>query len=231
MSEGHPGVLDKTKNISVDKEKDSTVPARRSSTLNLSRRLTEPSIEVFQNFPARIRETARNLMNKQNSGPETTKSDNQMHMEKVMDSEASNGTSTRKQKYSAADTVGKDYLLELKPKKTLSSKNIKDVDAIDQLNFINEARPVTLTKATPTPDLTIYEGDFKYSINMERKRQQLITEMMNTEKTYVEFLRTVIMLFITPLRKSIATDSPLLSKDQLQTVFQNIEEIHDLHGV
>ena len=56
--------------------------------------------------------------------------------------------------------------------------------------------------------------------------------MLDTEKTYLEFLQTIIVLFVTPLKRSIENDKPpIISKEDFQSIFQNIEDIQKLNAV
>ena len=56
--------------------------------------------------------------------------------------------------------------------------------------------------------------------------------MLETEVSYLEFINVVVTLFVTPLRRSLENDKPpILSKEDFQAVFQNIEEIQILNTV
>ena len=56
--------------------------------------------------------------------------------------------------------------------------------------------------------------------------------MFDTEKTYLEFIQTIIILFLNPVIKSYSKDQiPLLDLDEIQLVFQNIVEIQEIHSV
>ena len=57
--------------------------------------------------------------------------------------------------------------------------------------------------------------------------------MFDTEKTYLEFIQTIVILFLNPVMKSIQKDKQPLLKDlqDIQLVFQNIVEIQEIHSV
>ena len=117
------------------------------------------------------------------------------------------------------DNIGEEYLLEIKPEESLI-KTRKD-------------SPKPSAVASKESSDSGYDEGFKIiDLGQERKRQMIISEMMQTEKTYLDFLQTVVMLFIIPLQKSLEKDSePLLTEEQIELVFQNIEEIKLVNGV
>ena len=55
--------------------------------------------------------------------------------------------------------------------------------------------------------------------------------MIDTEKTYLEFLQTVITMFIVPVKKSLNDARPLLTQEGINFIFQNIEKIRELNMV
>ena len=64
--------------------------------------------------------------------------------------------------------------------------------------------------------------------SMER-RLNIIKEMFETETTYMDFMKEIIMLFITPLDKVIK--DRVVYTEYYSVLFQNITSIQDLHWV
>lgn len=121
------------------------------------------------------------------------------------------------------DKVGKDYLL-----KTQQLRTLRRTPTVGKASH----RSLKSSKTEIGGDFSgQFSDDLKADINRERKRQKIIAEMTGTEKTYIEFLQTVVMLFVIPLRKAIVKESPLLTKDEMKIVFQNIEVIDKVNGV
>ena len=63
--------------------------------------------------------------------------------------------------------------------------------------------------------------------NKQKERRRLtITELWQTETTYVEYLQVAINLFLKPLQQSA---KEILSPDKIDLIFQNIEELLEIH--
>nr|CAD7262489.1 unnamed protein product [Timema shepardi] len=60
-------------------------------------------------------------------------------------------------------------------------------------------------------------------------RQQVFIELLQTEINYVNILDTIMKLFKAPLEDMLDTESPLLSKIELNTIFGHLGPIHDIH--
>jgi len=114
------------------------------------------------------------------------------------------------------------------------------------LSMSFSSSPSVSPSVSPSPISS--SASLSTSGNNER-RLKIIEEVRTSERTYVEFLNSAILLFLVPLRKSLnnehaassakmqsSTDSssnatPLLSKSDIDVIFQNIEEILALHMV
>ena len=62
-----------------------------------------------------------------------------------------------------------------------------------------------------------------------RKRLCIIRELVSTERSYTSSLTTLINQYIFPLKAEAMKKSGLVSKDQLERIFANIEEINSLN--
>eukprot|EP00808_Paulinella_micropora_P015437 g60253.t1 len=62
-------------------------------------------------------------------------------------------------------------------------------------------------------------------------RVRVFEEIVATEKTYVEQLRAIKDLYVTPLQKELAENpkKPILSKEEVDVLFRNVVSIQDLH--
>lgn len=63
----------------------------------------------------------------------------------------------------------------------------------------------------------------------EHKRTQLIREILDSERSYVDGLDLIYDLFLDPLIRSLEQPRPLLSRNQLNIVFSNFIEIWNFH--
>lgn len=64
---------------------------------------------------------------------------------------------------------------------------------------------------------------------MLRTRTYLAQELLKTETFYVRSMRTIVEKFLTPMRESLATDTPILPPDGQKQLFSNIEMILKVH--
>jgi hypothetical protein len=60
--------------------------------------------------------------------------------------------------------------------------------------------------------------------SQEKQQQEVIYELINTEKQYVDDLHTILEVFVMPIR-----DRNLLNKIEMGSIFSNIEVIVPLH--
>ncbi|KAM9983283.1 hypothetical protein ACTFIZ_000183 [Dictyostelium cf. discoideum] len=67
------------------------------------------------------------------------------------------------------------------------------------------------------------------SIPMDTRRQKVIEEIIATEQSYVKSLSTVYNLLIVPLLNSLDTISPILSNDEISSIFGNWEHLLRSH--
>ncbi|KAM9960840.1 hypothetical protein ACTFIW_009996 [Dictyostelium discoideum] len=67
------------------------------------------------------------------------------------------------------------------------------------------------------------------SIPMDTRRQKVIEEIIATEQSYVKSLSTVYNLLIVPLLNSLDTNSPILSNDEISSIFGNWEHLLRSH--
>jgi len=67
------------------------------------------------------------------------------------------------------------------------------------------------------------------SSSTEHKRTQVIREILDSERTYVDGLDLIYDLFLEPLIRSLELPRPLLSRNQLNIVFSNFIEIWNFH--
>lgn len=67
------------------------------------------------------------------------------------------------------------------------------------------------------------------SEEMLRTRAYLAQELLKTETFYVRSMKTIVEKFLTPMRESLATDTPILSVDGQKQLFSNIEMILKVH--
>lgn len=64
---------------------------------------------------------------------------------------------------------------------------------------------------------------------MMQRRKNIVKEMFDTETSYLDFLKTVIDKFLTPLPKAIKDKSVLAEFSSI--LFQNVADIQSLHWV
>ncbi|KAL0273501.1 UNVERIFIED_CONTAM: hypothetical protein PYX00_006146 [Menopon gallinae] len=84
------------------------------------------------------------------------------------------------------------------------------------------------TEAEPDPpDWTkgVDENVLKSLSSREKKRQEVINELFHTEKTHVTKLKVLDQIFLKPMQ-----ESQILPADQLHLLFQNLEEMLDIHS-
>jgi FYVE/RhoGEF/PH domain-containing protein 5/6 len=67
------------------------------------------------------------------------------------------------------------------------------------------------------------------SSTIEHKRTQVIREILDSERSYVDGLDLIYDLFLEPLIRSLEHPRPLLSRNQLNIVFSNFIEIWNFH--
>ncbi|KZP11136.1 hypothetical protein FIBSPDRAFT_837909 [Athelia psychrophila] len=91
-------------------------------------------------------------------------------------------------------------------------------------------------KGRPPSLDAIGKRNSKRSMNMrpvdeakEAKRLRVIREFYDTEKAYVEGLDLIYANFLTPIISSLDTPHPLLSRDELTSVFSNFIDIWNFH--
>ncbi|EIW78931.1 hypothetical protein CONPUDRAFT_145159 [Coniophora puteana RWD-64-598 SS2] len=63
----------------------------------------------------------------------------------------------------------------------------------------------------------------------EAKRRKVITEFVDTEKSYVDGLDLIYSHFLTPIIASLDTPKPLLTRTELTAIFSNFIDIWNLH--
>lgn len=112
------------------------------------------------------------------------------------------------------------------------------IDGLDKFLFELDGGFTTIS-STPRPGSFYYSNEKRFFLNNvskdsanTQKRKNIMKEMLETEVSYLEFINVVVTLFVTPLRRSLENDKPpILSKEDFQAVFQNIEEIQILNTV
>ena len=70
---------------------------------------------------------------------------------------------------------------------------------------------------------------FLVKLSNDSKRRNIISEMIATERNYVESLCICEEVYYKPLERSIASKSPLIDTDTLRQLFGNIDQIRDVH--
>ena len=60
--------------------------------------------------------------------------------------------------------------------------------------------------------------------NKSSKRQEIIKELFDTEKTHVDYLRVLHTIFYQPIK-----EAQLLSPDQLEQIFSSHDRLWDIH--
>jgi len=63
-----------------------------------------------------------------------------------------------------------------------------------------------------------------------RKRRQVASEILSSEKTYVDNLEILKQCFMEPLRKAASTGKPILSSDKIGLIFSNLDFIKSING-
>ncbi|KAK6619063.1 hypothetical protein RUM44_003445 [Polyplax serrata] len=84
------------------------------------------------------------------------------------------------------------------------------------------------TEAEPDPpDWTrrVDENVLKSMTPREKKRQEVINELFHTEKSHVRKLKVLDQVFLKPMQ-----ENQILPADQLHLLFQNLEEMLDIHS-
>lgn len=185
---------------------------------HLKRRLTDPGISLIGVEARKVKRQRTKLKNDATSKEVGDES----KTENTEETEENSNLEFKACRLTPKDNIGKDYLLDMKPQESLTKPSQKN-------RILTKSQ--TSVKILAEEKLA-FDADFKLVIEQERKRQLIIAEMMQTEKTYLEFIQTLVMLFIVPLRKSLEKDPvPLLTQEQIEIIFQNIEEITIVNGV
>jgi len=60
---------------------------------------------------------------------------------------------------------------------------------------------------------------------MHARREQIAKEVLNTEKTYVKTLKMLCDVFVTPLKQLIPQKKLILTEEQIESVFTNIDSL------
>ncbi|KAG4092535.1 hypothetical protein H8356DRAFT_1702165 [Neocallimastix lanati (nom. inval.)] len=68
------------------------------------------------------------------------------------------------------------------------------------------------------------EGLSKYMTNDQKRIEQITSEILSTERTYVNELKSLINIYIEPLKKN-----NLLEQEEYNSIFANIEDIYKFH--
>ena len=98
------------------------------------------------------------------------------------------------------------------------------------LNKIKMATPVpnrTLQepRSTASPSLEVFDVFF----GSTKEQADLFSELMETENTYVEWLRVIVIYFLQPITMSqnpdISDGAPLLSKAETNAIFSNVQQL------
>eukprot|EP01096_Ripella_sp_DP13-Kostka_P000745 TRINITY_DN10864_c0_g1_i1.p1 TRINITY_DN10864_c0_g1~~TRINITY_DN10864_c0_g1_i1.p1 ORF type:complete len:691 (-),score=282.05 TRINITY_DN10864_c0_g1_i1:47-2068(-) len=66
---------------------------------------------------------------------------------------------------------------------------------------------------------------------LNKHRVMVVKELLETETTYVNSLKTLIKVFKVPLAYACNSEAPIVTAEQIQNVFGNVENIWDFHKV
>lgn len=66
---------------------------------------------------------------------------------------------------------------------------------------------------------------------MHIRRNNIVKELVNTEKSYVKNLSTVVKVFIIPLREGIQKNEQIVDTRLINTIFNDIEAVLGAHDI
>eukprot|EP01125_Pyxidicula_operculata_P012370 TRINITY_DN4061_c0_g1_i1.p1 TRINITY_DN4061_c0_g1~~TRINITY_DN4061_c0_g1_i1.p1 ORF type:complete len:1793 (+),score=446.36 TRINITY_DN4061_c0_g1_i1:61-5439(+) len=107
--------------------------------------------------------------------------------------------------------VEKADIKEKKPKSSDEATDDKPTDA-------GEGSPVAKKSENNGPDEQKSE-----------RRRRIVQEMLQTEETYVKSLNQLHETWEKPLRVAVELDKPIISKEEIDSIFSNVQAIHLLH--
>uniref|UniRef100_A0A0K2SYG9 Protein ECT2like [Megachile rotundata] n=1 Tax=Lepeophtheirus salmonis TaxID=72036 RepID=A0A0K2SYG9_LEPSM len=97
--------------------------------------------------------------------------------------------------------------------------------------------PTGLHSPPPTPQLTHHGSSHplpsiipKIDISQMSPRQQVFTELVQTESNYVNILKTIIEVFKKPLEDPDKIEGQFLNPTETKIIFSNLPPIYDLHS-
>jgi hypothetical protein len=63
----------------------------------------------------------------------------------------------------------------------------------------------------------------------QRKRREVLNEIVQTEETYVSCLEVIVTVFLEPLEEAIAQHKPILGEQEVAAIFANVKQLHQIH--
>ncbi|KAF7974139.1 hypothetical protein HWV62_13369 [Athelia sp. TMB] len=125
----------------------------------------------------------------------------------------------------------------------LQTQSVVSVASFDSLPEEQQLSPLAIErnayrkqKGRPPSLDAIGKRNSRRSINVrpvnevkEAKRLKVVREFYDTEKAYVDGLDLIYTNFLTPIIASLDTPHPLLSRDELMSVFSNFIDIWNFH--
>lgn len=77
---------------------------------------------------------------------------------------------------------------------------------------------------------TIFKFPYKNTTNEVnlQVRKRIVTEILDTEKSYIKAIEHVVKNFLTPL---LAAPKPIVPREEIQAIFGNIADLTGLHKI
>lgn len=106
-----------------------------------------------------------------------------------------------------------------------NQKNCADFSNFDTSNAVDVNSGVETRKkiSSKLENLPLPKSD--HLLKKEKRRKQVLMEILDTERTYVSSLKILYEIFIFPIKESLNTPKPILSVNDSQYFFTDIEVI------
>eukprot|EP00026_Physarum_polycephalum_P003481 Phypoly_transcript_03493.p1 GENE.Phypoly_transcript_03493~~Phypoly_transcript_03493.p1 ORF type:complete len:737 (+),score=102.33 Phypoly_transcript_03493:194-2212(+) len=121
-------------------------------------------------------------------------------------------------------TASKNKLFQLDSNSCVS---VVRVEVANKMHTIKLSNKIVLIQSVVRQWLA--RRRFKELQKNERQRNKVAFEILETEKTYVKNLDTLVKVFLTPLRELSRGPDPLVTSEDLTKIFSNCEMIAQIH--
>eukprot|EP01113_Clastostelium_recurvatum_P033801 TRINITY_DN4510_c1_g1_i2.p1 TRINITY_DN4510_c1_g1~~TRINITY_DN4510_c1_g1_i2.p1 ORF type:complete len:1156 (-),score=386.35 TRINITY_DN4510_c1_g1_i2:12-3479(-) len=121
------------------------------------------------------------------------------------------------------------------PPPPLDVSNLPPPPPLDASSIPPPPPPANLPPPPPLANFSAFSAAMEPSnktpegLAKEQKRRERAEEVLTTERTYVKQLSTVVELFVDPLKKRVSEKAPLLSGEDIFSIFSNIEVLLTCH--